>query len=115
MFGIASTAQNPPARRRASAGVDVLDVLEPRRAQVHVRVDERRHDDEPGGIDELGFRGRLERAGLPELGHPAGAHEHVSEAVEPDAGIEQASAAQERIGRGAGRVVELDRRRAHAG
>ena len=55
-------------RGRARAGVDVLLVLAPGRAQVHVGVDEGGEGVQPLGLHDLGAVGRLERSGRADLG-----------------------------------------------
>src|SRR5204862_336504 len=62
-------------RRGARAGVDVLLVLAPGRAQVHVRVDERGERVQPVGVERLGALGGLQR--VPDLRDLAAAHEDV--------------------------------------
>ncbi len=83
--------------RRAGTGVDVLLVLAPGRAQVDVRVDERRHRDQPVAVDHLGALGRRQR--VAELRHLAVAEQDVLGAVEARARVEQPGAADQDVGR----------------
>ena len=66
------------------------------RAQMHVRVDERRQQRAAARLDHLGARRRLER--LAERRDLAVAHEHVEPRVDALAGIEHARAAHEHVG-----------------
>ena len=92
----------------ARAGFEVLLVLLPGRAQVHVRVEEGRHRDQPAiAVDQLLALCGLQRPRLGELGDPPVAHEHVAPRVEALAGIEGADVAQEDV-----RGGPLPRRRA---
>ncbi len=82
-------------------------MLLPGRAQVHVRVDERRQQRAAVGLDHLdaGRRGET----LAELRDDAVAHEHVEPGVDALAGIEDARAAYEHAGRRAGRLDQPPR------
>ena len=105
--GLGEDRAEAAGRGGAGAGVDVLLVLAPGRAQVHVRVDERGQRVQALGVDHLGAVRRAQR--LPHLRDPPVAHQHVAELVEPGARVEQPGAAHEH-GRGRrGRAVELDR------
>ena len=94
-------------RRGAGAGVDVLLVLAPGRAQVHVRVDEGRQRVQALGVHHLGAVRRAEA--LPHLGDPPVAHQHVAQLVESRARVEQPGASHQHGGRRRGGAVELDR------
>ena len=94
-------------RRGARARVDVLLVLAPGRAQVHVRVDEGREGVQALGVHHLGAVGRAQA--LPHLGDPPVAHQHVAQLVETRARVEQAGASDEHGGGRRGGAVELDR------
>jgi hypothetical protein len=102
----------PAGRRGAGAGLEVLLVLLPGRAQVHVRVDERREEVLAAAVDALAVAVRLDAAGLAELGDDAAADEHVARRVDPGTRVEHVGARDDDVGRGAGAVDE--RRLAHA-
>ena len=105
--GLGEDRAEAAGRGGARARVDVLLVLAPGRAQVHVRVDERGQRVQALGVHHLGALRRAQR--LPQLRDPPVAHEHVAELVEPGARVEQPGAPHEH-GRGRrGRAVELDR------
>jgi hypothetical protein len=96
--------QAEAARRSgARAGLEVLLVLLARRAQVHVRVDERREQVAPGALDDLGALWRLQRSGRADLGDHAVSNEHVGGAVEPRARVQDVRLAHEEVGRLGGR------------
>ncbi len=97
-------------RGGAGAGVEVLLVLLPGRAQVHVRVDEAREQVPALAVDHLDAVGG-QRAGRAELGDLAAAHEHVVRRVDPAARVEHVGAADQQVGGRRRPCVE----RAHAG
>ena len=99
-------------RRGARAGLEVLLVLLAGRAQVHVRVDERREQVAARAVDDLRALGRVERAGRADLGDRAAAHQHVGRAVEPGARVEHVRAA--RTSRSAGLAAGVTMDVAHA-
>ena len=84
------------------AGVDVLLVLLAGRAQVHVRVDERREQVLAGGVDGVGAVGRRQRAGGADLGDLAAADQDVVGAVDAGPRIEHVGVADQDVGAGAG-------------
>ena len=83
-----------PGRRAASqqelVGVDavVRDAL----VDVHVQVDEARHDEQPAHVQPL--RARQLR---PDLGDAPTRHAEVGDAIEPGRGIEQAAAGEHEV------------------
>ena len=85
-----------------AAGGDVLEVLAPRRAQVHVRVDEAGDGDEAGRVDLLEPVGRAADAPV--------AHDQVAHLVDAGRRIEDADTAKDERG---GRAASLDEPGAH--
>ena len=77
MFGIARMRQKPPAAAARDAGLEVLLVLAPGRAQVNVGVDEAGQHDLALAVDHLAALGRLQRARRAQLGDHALVHEQV--------------------------------------
>ena len=53
VFGIATTAVNPPRAAAAGAGLDRLGLLHARLAQVHVEVDEAGRDETARRVERL--------------------------------------------------------------
>ena len=100
---------------RAGAGLDVLLVLAPGRAQVHVGVDEAGE-----GVQALRRRpprspsGASSEPGRADLGDRAVAHEQVAGPVEVRARVEQVGAADEQVGRRGPACLSRSERR-HAG
>ena len=98
VFGIAITAQNPPAAAAARSGLDVLLVLLAGGAQVHVRVHESREEVLALGVDRLGTGGGLECSGRRQLGDLTGPHEHVVWPSIPAAGSSTCAPRSSRLG-----------------
>ena len=94
-------------RGGARARVEVLLVLLPGHAQVHVGVDEAREDVAAGAVEDLGAVRRVQRAGRAEPGDRAVAHEHVERRVDPLARVEHVRAPDEQVG---GRLGPVDQR-----
>ena len=78
------------------------------RAQVHVRIDERREQVASLALDDLAAVGRGQRAGGGDLGDRAVAHEDVAAAVEAGPRIERVDVAQQQVGGAGGRADEAD-------
>ena len=112
VLGWARMAQKPPAAAARVPESRSSSSSRPGRAQVHVRVDERRERVQALAVDLLGALGWLER--LADLGDDAVAHQQVGAAVEAGARVEQPRAADQDGRRGDRRPVELERA-AHAG
>ena len=70
-----------------------------RRAQVHVRIDERRQQRAARAVDDLAHTGCVDGPRLGELGDAPVADEHVALGVERLARIEHARSADEQVGR----------------
>ena len=83
-------------------------MLLPRRAEVHVRVDEAGEQMAALAVEHLGAGRRLQGAGRAELGDLAAAHEHVVGRVDPGARVEHVGAADQQV---RGRAVADDERR----
>ena len=100
VFGIASDRAEAAGGGGARAGLEVLLVLLAGRAQVHVRVDERRAAAcGPSAVDDLGAVGGVERSRLAELGDPPSRTQHVVRARRARARVEHVRAAQQQVGR----------------
>ena len=82
-------------------------MLLPRRAQVHVRVDEAREEMPALAVEHLGAVGRRQRPGIAELGDLSPAHQHVERRVEALTGVEHVRPAHEQVG---GRLLAVDER-----
>ena len=62
VLGISNTAVTPPGDRGAAAGLQILLLLQPRLAEMHLGVDDARQHVEVGGIDDLGRAGACQPA-----------------------------------------------------
>ena len=115
MFGIAITGQKPPAAA-AVVPVSMFSLYSwPGRAQVHVRVDERREQVLAGCLDCRRPAGRRQRSRRPQLGDLAVADQDVARLVDPGARVEHVRLADQQLGRPApARWNSLLVRRAHA-
>ena len=86
VFGISNTAGDAAHHRGARAGFEVLLVLEPGLAEMHLRVDDAGQDVEAGAVDRLAGRAARDRSPIAAMRPPATPMSRARAAVVVDHG-----------------------------